>query len=265
LVHGSASSRPLSLTPALSHAPAAKPANSPLQSVAHAAVPRKEILIPPSPPLLSAAPRGCSKEGPLQSAIPARFCCSPRGSAQGRKVWIGGRPRGCSKEGNTHPAIPAAPVRRPRGCSKEGPLQSAIPVRFYSKEGKSGAADRKVRSSPPSPPSPRGSAPVPLSPPPLSSLGRHHHGRSAHQPRRSHQPRASFLLARGASAYTCCGRQQGRQAAAERLGDLRRGWIPGSPSSAPSSSPPPSCTAPDPTVSFFISLLLTRHTRLAVG
>jgi hypothetical protein len=54
----------------------------------------------------------------------------------------------------------------------------------------------------------------------------------------------------------------GNKAAAERLGDLRRGWIPESPSSAPSSSPPPSCTAPDPTVSFFISLLLTRHTRL---
>jgi hypothetical protein len=88
----------------------------------------------------------------------------------------------------THPAIPTAPVRRPRGCSKEGPLQSAIPARFCSKEAKSGAADRKVRSSPPSPPSPRGSALVSQSPPPLSSLGRHH-GRSAHQPRRSHQPR----------------------------------------------------------------------------
>uniref|UniRef100_A0A804NNM9 Uncharacterized protein n=1 Tax=Zea mays TaxID=4577 RepID=A0A804NNM9_MAIZE len=136
-------------------------------------------------------PRGCSKEGPLQSAIlaiPARFRCSPRGSAPRKESLDRRSTVQLFQVSTTHPAIPTAPVRRPRGCSKEGPLQSAIPARFCSKEAKSGAADRKVRSSPPSPPSPRGSALVSQSPPPLSSLGRHH-GRSAHQPRRSHQPR----------------------------------------------------------------------------
>jgi hypothetical protein len=142
-VHGSACSRPLSLAP------------PPLQSVARATVLRKEILIPPSPPLQSAASRDCSKKGPLQSAIPARF--SP--VRHPRAVPLSSPP--LSKEGLERRTGRSAPVRHPRH-SRAVPLQSAaqsaIPARF---------------------------SPVlhprafPLSPPPLSKEGLSQDGRSA--------------------------------------------------------------------------------------